>query len=58
MGIKGIRVNARQTKAMRCQVSESQVENSGQYPFSVCRKGVSSSSIIYVECHRWEHKRC
>ena len=43
---------------MQCRVSRFQSENSGEYPFDVCRKGVASNSVRCVECLRWVHKRC
>ena len=54
---KGLRVNAGKTKVMRCQMSMGQVEDSGEHPCGVCRKGVGDNSIFCVECHRWVYKR-
>ena len=34
------------------------MEDSGQFPYSVCRKGVGRNFILCVECQRWAHKRC
>ena len=43
--MKSLIVNAGKTKIMRCQVNVGQVENSGKYPCSVCRKMVGSNSV-------------
>ena len=57
-GKKGLRVNGEKTKVIWCQVSEGHVNDSGEYPCSVCRKGVGNNSIFYVKCVGWVHKRC
>ena len=49
---KDLRVNAGKTKVMWCQVSKGQVENSGEHTCGVCRKRVSSNSILCIECLR------
>ena len=51
-----MRVNAGKTKVVWCQVSKGQVEDSGEHPCGVCRKGVGNNSILSVECVRWVHK--
>ena len=58
MKMRSFRVNTRKTEVMRCQVSRSQVEDSGQFSCSVCRKGVGCNSILGEECHdkeSWVH---
>ena len=55
---KSLTVNAGKTKVMWCQVSKGQVEDSGEHPCGVCRKGVDDNSILCVECLRWVQKRC
>ena len=49
-------MNTGKTIVMRCQVSRDQVENLGQFPFSVCRKGVGRNFILSMECQIWVHK--
>ena len=39
-------------------LGKGQVEDSGEHPSDVCRKGVGSNSILSVECISWVHKRC
>ena len=56
--MKGFRVNAGKTKVMWCQVSKGQIEDSGEHPNSVCRKGVGCKSIMCIECLRWVYKGC
>ena len=51
---KSLRVNAGKTKVMWCQVSKGQVEDSGEHPCGICRKGVSNSIL----CVEWVHERC
>jgi hypothetical protein len=55
---KGLRVNMEKTKVMKCQVRSGQVENSGKWPCSVCRRGVGRNSICCTECLSWVHKVC
>ena len=58
MESKGLRVNVGKTKVMRCQAGTGQVEESGEYPCGVCRKGVDSNSIRCSGCSKWIHKKC
>jgi len=55
---KGLRVNLGKTKIMRCQYRTGQVENSGKFPCSVCKRGVGANSIQCTACNLWVHKRC
>jgi len=55
---KGLRVNMGKTKIMRCQYRTGQVENSGKFPCSVCKRGVGANSIQCTACNLWVHKRC
>src|SRR6266516_4816423 len=55
---KGLRVNIGKTKVMNCKVGVGQVENSGKFPFEICRKGVGVNSICCIFCKKWIHKRC
>ena len=55
MAVKGLRVNASKKKIMKCRAGMGQVEKSGKWPCSVCRKGVGSNSICCVDCKRWVH---
>ena len=48
MEAKGLRVNMGKTKIM----------DSGEYPCSVCRKGVGSNSTYCAGCSHWVHKKC
>ena len=34
------------------------MKDSGEYPCSVCRKGVGSNSIYCAGCSHWVHKKC
>ena len=34
------------------------LKDSGEYPCSVCRKGVGSNSIYCAGCSHWVHKKC
>ena len=55
---KGLRVNTGKTKVMNCKLGVGQVENSGQYPCGICRKGVRRNSICCPSCKKWIHKGC
>jgi len=55
---KGLKVNMDKTKVMRCRVRYGQLEDSGKYPCSVCRKGVAQNSIYCQSCKKWVHKKC
>ena len=55
---KGLRVNMGKTKIMVSRVKLQTLKDSGEYPCSVCRKGVGSNSIYCVGCSHWVHKRC
>jgi hypothetical protein len=55
---KGLRVNMGKTKVMRCRSGAGVVEDSGEYPCGVCRKGVGSNSIQCSACNSWVHKKC
>ena len=55
---RGIKVNLEKTKVMALGRSPSEEKGSGQYPCSVCSKGVGSNSITYRTCDLWCHKRC
>ena len=57
MEAKGLRVNAGKTKVMQCRVSRFLIEDSGEHPCDVCRKGVGDNAISCVECLRWVPKR-
>jgi len=46
------------TNVIKIQVSSGQVEDSGGYPYGVCRQGVGRNSIICTGCVTWIHKRC
>ena len=50
MEIKGLRVNAGETKVMLCQVGKNQIVDSGEHPCSVCRREVGCNSIRVSEC--------
>ena len=51
MKMRSLKVNTRKTEVMRCQVSRSQVEDSGQFSCSVCRNEVGCNSILCEVCH-------
>ena len=55
---KGLRVNMGKTKIMVSGVNLQTLKDSGKYPCSVCRKGVSSNSIYCAGCSHWVHKNC
>ena len=55
---KGLRVNLGKTKVMRCRYRKGQVENSGKFPCSICKKGVGANSIQCNACGSWIHKKC
>ena len=58
MKSKGISINAGKTKDMIWKVRKVQVENSGKYPCSACKKGVGSNSLVCVEFQEQVEKRC
>ena len=58
MEAKGLRVNMGKTKIMVSKVNLQMLKDSGEYPFSVCRKGVGSNSIYCAGCSHWVHKKC
>jgi hypothetical protein len=58
MELKGLRVNMGKTKVMCGNVGTWQMENSGKWPFGVCRKGVGANSIVCTACKQWVHRRC
>ena len=58
MEAKGLRVNSGKTKGMKCRTRRVQSEDSGKHPCGLCRKEVTSNSILCVECLGWVHKKC
>ena len=52
MEAKGLRVNVGKTKVMLCQVSRVQSVDFGKHPCAVCRKEISSNSILCMACLR------
>jgi hypothetical protein len=58
MEMKGLRVNLGKTKVMRSRYRIGQVEDSGDWPCRICRKGVGTNSIQCTSCHSWIHKKC
>ena len=46
METKGLEVKHWKRQFMRCQVSRGQVEDSGQFPCSVCSKGADHNSVF------------
>ena len=55
---KGLRVNILETKVMICGNNMDTLTDSGKFPYSVCRKGVGSNSILCEGCSHWVHRRC
>ena len=55
---KGLRVNAGQMKIMICAMGLDLMQNSDEYPCTVCRTGVGSNSIFCNGCKHWVHKKC
>ena len=55
---KGLRVNAGNTKIMTCGTGLDLLQNSGEFPFTVCRTRVGSNSIFCNGCKHWVHKKC
>ena len=53
MEAKGLRVNMGKTKIMVSGVNLQTLKDSGEYPCSVCRKGVGSNSIYCAGCSHW-----
>lgn len=53
---KGMRVNTEKTKIM-ISGKVPQLE-SGQFPCSICKRGVGANSIKCNSCDIWVHKRC
>ena len=56
MEAKGLRVNMGKTKIMVSGVNLQTLKDSGEYPCSVCRKGVGSNSIYCAGCSHRVHK--
>ena len=57
MEAKGLRINMGKTKIMVSGVNLQTLKDSGEYPCSVCRKGVGSNSIYCARCSHWLHNR-
>ena len=55
---KGLKVNAGKSKVMVSDGVSRMSEKSGDWPCSVCGKGVASNSIQCTGCQKWVHKRC
>ena len=55
---KGLKVNVKKTKVMRCSAEPSVAKESGKFPCAVCSKGVGSNSIRCTKCKKWVHKNC
>ena len=47
---KGLKVNIRKAKIMKCGTIEGPVLTSGKYPLNVYKKGVGRNSIYYSFC--------
>ena len=46
---KGLRVNAGKTKIMICSTGLDLLQSSGEFPCAVCRTGVGSNSIFWLQ---------
>ena len=55
---KGLKVNIRKTKIMKCSTNEGPVFASSKYLCIVCKKGVSRNSVYCSFCKHWVHRRC
>ena len=56
---KGLRVNIRKTKVMRCLPEACRREQSGKFPCGIYKKGVGANSILCSGCGMWRiHKKC
>ena len=52
---KAFKVNAQKDLFVLVQIVA--MENS-KFPWSICRRGVGSNSILCIECNSWVHKKC
>ena len=55
---KGLKVNTKKTQAMVSTASARPSKESGDYPCSICRKGVGANALKCITCKCWVHKRC
>ena len=55
---KGLKVNVKKTKVMRCSAEPSVAKESGKFLCAVRSKGVGSNSIRCTKCKKWVHKNC
>ena len=55
---KGLRVNAGKTKVMIFGTGLDLLQSLGEFPCTVCRRGVGSNSIFCKSCKHWVHKKC
>ena len=58
MEAKGLKINTNKTKVMISRAGGGSIIAEGEWPCSVCRKGVGRNSIMCKICGRWVHKRC
>ena len=56
---KGLHVDMTKTKLMAFGLGLDILQDSGKFPYAVCRRGVSRSSIRCSKCNLWVHyKKC
>jgi len=51
-------MNTGKTKVMFSCSMKDKVEEKGEWPCGVCKKGVGNNSILCHGCKKWIHKRC
>ena len=54
---KGLKVNAGKSKVMVGSSGGKMIVNSGNWPCSVCGKGLQANSVQCTVCTKWIHKR-
>ena len=58
MESKGLRVNMIKTKFLISDVGLNLLQDSGEFPCTICRSGVGVNSIECSQCKLWVHKKC
>jgi len=57
MESKGLRVNMKKTKFLISGVGLNLLQDSGEFPCSICHSGVGVNSIECSQCKLWVHKK-
>ena len=52
------RINTKKTQVMLSAISTGSSQDRGEFPCSICGRGVGANSIRCTTCNRWVHRRC